>query len=303
VSIEHESWSALGTTAAVVVSGGSLTDARRAVEQELDAIDRACSRFREDSELMRLNRSDGAEQPVSELLYGAVEVALRVAAATDGLVDPTVGPALEAIGYDRDFESIDADGPEFLPVAAPGWGCVQLDPESRTVRLLKGARLDLGATAKAWAADRAARRAASVAGGPVLVNLGGDISVVGAPAGGWSVALADDHAATGAGAPAISVVAGGLATSSTTVRKWRRGGRAVHHIVDPSSGRPALTPWRTVTVAAATCVDANAATTASIVLGDAAPVWLAGLRVPARLVAADGQVLAIGGWPAEAKVA
>jgi thiamine biosynthesis lipoprotein len=301
VTLEREAWRALGTTAAVVVSGGSLAAARRAVDEELDAIDIACSRFRDDSELMRLNDGDGAARQVGGLLFGAIEVALRAAAATNGLVDPTVGPALEAIGYDRDFQAIDADGPEYRPAPALGWAGVRLDPASRTVRLPKGARLDLGATAKAWAADRAAARATKVAGGAVLVDLGGDIAVAGAPAGGWSVALADDHA--GAADALIGISAGGLATSSTTVRQWRRGGRGVHHIVDPSSGRPANSPWRTVSVAAATCVDANTASTASIVLGDVAPSWLTALSLPARLVATDGHVLTVGGWPSEARAA
>jgi thiamine biosynthesis lipoprotein len=108
--------------------------------------------------------------------------------------------------------------------------------------------------------------------------------------------VTDDHAAAG-GDPGetVAIAAGGLATSSTAVRRWPGG----HHIVDPSTGAPATAPWRTVSVAAATCVDANIASTAAVVLGAAAPGWLAERGLPARLCAQDGAVLRVAGWPAE----
>jgi thiamine biosynthesis lipoprotein len=130
-----------------------------------------------------------------------------------------------------------------------------------------------------------------------LVNLGGDVATAGpAPVGGWRVRVTDDHAA-GDRAPGetVAITGGALATSSTTVRRWAGG----HHIIDPATGRPAAAPWRTVSVAAATCVDANTASTAAVVLGDAAPAWLADRRLPARLCAQDGAVLRVAGWPQE----
>jgi thiamine biosynthesis lipoprotein len=287
----------------VVTDPGWLAQARTAVEDELARVDAACSRFRDDSELTRLNRAHGAPVRVSPLLFEAIECALRAAAATGGSVDPTVGAAMDAIGYDRDFDAISPDGPPIRPVAAGGWRAVRLDNDSLTVELPAGTRLDLGSTAKAWAADRAAAQAAAATGPGVgvLVSLGGDVAVVGAPAAGWPVAIADDHSEEyAAGQTTVSVSAGGLATSSTTVRRWRRAGRAVHHIVDPASGLPADTPWRTVSVAAASCADANAASTAAIVRGSEAPEWLEAAGLPARLVALDGSVLTVGGWPAEA---
>ncbi|MEU2742549.1 FAD:protein FMN transferase, partial [Streptomyces sp. NPDC007095] len=165
-----------------------------------------------------------------------------------------------------------------------------------------GTTLDLGATAKALAADRAARRAAAAVGCGVLVNLGGDLSVAGEPpAAGWRVAIADDHAApdVGPGRPVVSIRDGGLATSGTTVRTWRRGGRTLHHIVDPATGDVPPPVWRTVSVAAGSCVDANTATTAALVLGERAPGWLRGTGLPARLVRTDGSVLCLGAWPAD----
>jgi thiamine biosynthesis lipoprotein len=170
----------------------------------------------------------------------------------------------------------------------------------------RGVRLDLGATAKALAADRAAEgalRAARARG--VLVNLGGDIATAGRPVpGGWAVRVADSHRA-GPGEPGqdVQLETGGLSTSSTTVRRWRRRGAAAHHIIDPATGAPAAEHWRTVSVAAATCVDANVASTAALVLGPAAPDWLESARLPARLVRADGAIVVTAGWPAERAVA
>ena len=110
--------------------------------------------------------------------------------------------------------------------------------------------------------------------------------------------VADDHAASlDEPGPTVAIESGGLATSGTTVRRWLAGGVPLHHIVDPRTGRPAVTPWRTVTVAARSCVDANVASTAAVVLGEDAPTWLAGLGVAARLVSESGEVVLAGDWP------
>jgi thiamine biosynthesis lipoprotein len=188
----------------------------------------------------------------------------------------------------------------FAPV--PGWKLVELDAPQRRVRIPKGIELDLGATAKALAADRAAAVAHELTGTGVLVSLGGDVSVAGpTPEAGWPVRVADDHAAPLVeGGPVFAVAAGGLATSGTTVRRWKAGNVTLHHIIDPRTGRPADTPWRTVTVAAGTCVKANVASTAAIVLGAEAPSWLVARGLPARLVAADGAVSTVAAWPEEA---
>jgi thiamine biosynthesis lipoprotein len=184
----------------------------------------------------------------------------------------------------------------------PGGETIERDERWGTVRGPAGVELDLGATAKALAADRAARAAAEAAGCGVLVSLGGDLAVAGdSPAGGWPVRLADDHAAPlAADGPTVAVSSGGLASSSTAVRRWRTRDGALHHVVDPRTGRPADTPWRTVSVAAASCIDANVASTAALVLGEEAPAWLAGRCLPARLVAASGgRAVAVAGWPQE----
>jgi thiamine biosynthesis lipoprotein len=298
-------WRALGTTAELLVTQpGRLVAARRAVEAELAELDLACSRFRDDSELTRLNRGRGEPVRVGTPLFVAVGIALRAARITDGLVDPTVGTAMDAIGYDRDFDEIAPDGPAPNRLPAPGWRTVRMDAERSAVQLPRDVRLDLGATAKAWAADRAAARAAELSPDlGVLVSLGGDMAIAGpAPAGGWAVGIADDHAA-GTVSATVALSGGGLATSSTTVRAWRRDGLPVHHIVDPATGLPAPVVWRTVSVAAATCVDANIAATAAIVRGEGAPAWLEERGLPARLVTPGGDVVTVAGWPVEMAVA
>jgi thiamine biosynthesis lipoprotein len=290
---------AIGVSNTIVVdSEDALEPALGIARDELDALDRACSRFREDSELIAVNRAAGSAVPVGELLLAVVETALRVAAATNGLVDPTVGPALCALGYDRDFRLVaDSGARGFRLVAAHGWRTVQLDRGRSTLRIPRGAQLDLGAVAKAFAADRIAAHIRAATGAGALVSLGGDVSVAGAPRGGWPVLMTDDHRIGDGPGQTVAVGHGGVASSSTAVRRWRAGGRPVHHIVDPATGRPAADVWRTVGVAAASCVDANAAATAAIVMGRAAPRWLERQRLAARLVRPDGSVTVTAGWP------
>ncbi len=295
---------ALGTTAVLLAWPSSGLDrALEVLREELAEVDRAANRFHPSSEICRLNRSGGAWTRVSPLLYEALQVALRAARLSDGAVDPTVGAALEQAGYDRDFSLVRLPGPPLAAVAGavPGWRSVQLGP-LRRVRVGGGAQVDLGATAKALTADRVAARAAEAApeGAGFLVSLGGDIATAGTcPPGGWYVRVTDDHRpAPGAPGQDVWLTGGALATSSTTVRAWQRGESRLHHIIDPSTGAPAGGPWRTVSVAAATCVDANTAATAAIVKGGAAPAWLDARGLPARLVAHDGTVTTVGGWPA-----
>jgi thiamine biosynthesis lipoprotein len=305
---------ALGTSALLLVTDPGRRDVAGAVlRTELDDIDRACSRFREDSEITALHAAAGRPVTVGPLLAEALDAALRAAELTGGLVDPTVGDAVVALGYDRDFArlpGVDRPGgaavpeqrgsrPAAPPRPAPGWWRLLWDPTQHTVLLPRGVRLDLGATAKALAADRAARLAAEAAGCGVLVGLGGDLRVAGdPPPGGWRVAVADDHReALAAPAQTVAVAGGGLATSSTVVRAWHRAGHRCHHIVDPRTGANPEPVWRTVSVAAASCVDANTASTAAVVLGRSAPDWLARRGLPARLVTVDGQVVCTAGWP------
>lgn len=295
---------ALGTTARVVVwPPDNLGAALAAVDRVLVDLDLQASRFRQDSEISWLHRRGGGIFMLSEGLAEAISVALAAARWTGGLTDPTVGDALVSLGYDRDFAAIDADRRESVdapaPAAAPGWQTVRLD--GPILHLPAGTRLDLGATAKGLGSDRAVRAAiaANSQVGGVLVSLGGDMAVDGQPpCDGWPILVADEpDPRESSRTQPVRLASGAVATSSITCRQWRRAGRMMHHIVDPRTGLPADGPWQTVTVAAATCADANAAATAAIVAGDQAEEWLAKARVPARLVSRHGEVRYVGGWP------
>ncbi len=293
---------ALGTVAELFVTEGSmLVEASTLLEEELERIDQVASRFRPDSELSRLNARSGVEVPVSPGLLEAVGVALAMADATGGLVDPTVGAAMSRLGYDRDFSLVRAGRDGTLPDAArvPGWRSVLLDRGRGTITLPTGTALDLGATAKALAADLAARAIDTRLGCGVQVSLGGDVATAGQPPPeGFLVGIADTCTSAGT-AQTVAIASGGLASSGIGVRSWRLGAHQVSHIVDPATGLPATPCWRTVSVTAATCVQANAASTAAVVLGPRAVEWLEDLRLPARLVALDGSVTHTEGWPAE----
>jgi thiamine biosynthesis lipoprotein len=273
--------------------------ASRLLQSELTRIDAVASRFRPDSELSAVNDAAGTELRVSRDLFEAVDVALGMAAATGGLVDPTVGLAMNRLGYDRDFTDVilGVEGELPAPRPTPGWETVELDPDRHTIRLPKGTALDLGATAKALASDRAASVIAAQLGCGALVSLGGDCSVAGpSPVGGFVIGIADTCTSKTAD-QAVRILTGGLASSGIGVRQWRLGTSSVHHILDPTTCLPARTSWRTVATTAATCVQANAASTAAIIKGEAALPWLDALAIPARLVRLDGAVEYTSGWP------
>jgi thiamine biosynthesis lipoprotein len=289
------SFAAIGTTALVAVPDrGDLLRARGILVAQLDELDRTCSRFRDDSELSQLRPGDR----VSDLLATYVTAALAAARETDGIVDPTLGAQLRAAGYDRTFTLVEArDGWTFRPAPKRvAWREVEL--ADRRLHLPRGCELDLGATAKALAADLAAHAIADALQSPVLVSLGGDIATVGEYE--WSVRVAERLDGDG---PCVMIGAGGIATSSTTTRRWRTNHGFAHHLIDPRTGLPARTRWRTASVVAQTCLGANVAATAAVILGDDAVAWLRERGLTARLVAADGGVVHVGGWPAEADAA
>lgn len=291
------SWPVWATTADLVVTEPSrLAPARALVERVLCDVDRACSRFRSDSELGAVQARPDQPVRVSRLLAELVGTALAAARHTDGDVDPTIGAWLIELGYDRDLAQIPEEAtPARVSVRlAPDWRRVRLHGDELTIPA--DVVLDLGATAKAFAADRAARLVAEQLNCGVAVGLGGDVATGGpAPAGGWRVRVQD-----GPGEPGCTVTlpaGGAIATSSTLHGQWRRGGRALHHILNPHTGAPAA-GWRTASAAAGDCVSANTATTAALVRGPRAPAWLRHTGLPGRLVAADRSVVTTGGWPA-----
>ena len=292
---------AIGTTVRVVVTDPDvLPDAERLTREHLDALDRAVSRFRPDSEISRLAAAaitGPATHAASPVLAGSLRAALRAARLTDGLVDPTLGRAMEAAGYDADLDEV-RDGALRTPRGAdvPGWRQVVIDPVTDVVEVPAGCLLDLGATAKAHAADEIARHLAAALPGGVLVDLGGDIATGGAvPAGGWQVGV---EGPTGTVRQVVALRRGqAVATSSTRLRTWRTTDGRRHHILDPRTGTTAVTPWAQVTCVGVSALEANAASTAAVVLGDDAPAWLTRHGIPARLES-DTATVTTPGWPA-----
>ena len=239
---------------------------------------------------------------MSPTFLDSLGVALDAARDTEGFVDPTVGSALIALGYDRDFDELGASLPTDFSAREPtvvGWSQVEVDRRTRRVRVPVGTFLDLGATAKALCIDRAAELVAGRLRIGVMVGIGGDIAVAGdPPAGGWNIAVQESSREPDVRPDCVvAVTQGALASSGTTVRCWTLGGTTVHHIIDPMTGRSAAPVWRMVTAAASTCVAANVAATASIVWGERAPRELESRVVPARLVDAIGRVSVVCGWP------
>ena len=298
------SFRALGTTATVAVTDPSKADAAKCIlRAEIEAIDHACSRFRPDSELADLHANAGHTVDVSSLLFEALEVAYSVAERTHGAVDPTVGNAMEALGYDRDFDQIETRPLQTAALGPiPGFWHLHLDPRRRAARIPKGVRLDLGSSAKAFLADRAAAHLVDALGSGALVSIGGDVAVAGEPPPeGWAIGIAVDSSLEGDEVDeVVAIHEGGLASSSTEVRTWHMGSEQVHHIVDPATGCSSARYWRLVSAAGASCVDANALSTAAVVWGDRAIERLRPFNQAVRLLRHDGQVFTLGDWP-EAK--
>jgi thiamine biosynthesis lipoprotein len=187
----------------------------------------------------------------------------------------------------------------------PGWRSVTVDVAGGKLTVPAGVQLDLGATVKGWAADCSAAKIADRLGCGVLVSLGGDTAVAGPPPteAGWPIRVQDTtlplEDTPDGPSQVVSIRSGGLATSSTAARRWHHGGDVLHHILDPRTGLPAAPVWRTVSIAAATCADANTAATAAIIRGHRAPAWLASLNLPARLVSVDGAITTVANWPSQ----
>jgi thiamine biosynthesis lipoprotein len=261
-------------------------------------VGRAVSRFRADSEIEVVNDAAPRLLPVSPLALSLVEAALESARRTDGAVDPTMGHRLAAWGYDADIDAIRLDGAGRGAVAAgalPDWRRVVVDRQLGRVGVARGLRLDLGATAKAWTVDEAARRVAARHRRPVLVEIGGDVAVAGPADAPWLVRVAE--VAGEQDGEIVGLTNGGLATSSTLARRWRTAAGSAHHVIDPRTGAPTTGSVRSATVWASTCLEANTFSTAALVWGGVAAARLGLLDVATRLVDRAGAVRRLGPWP------
>jgi thiamine biosynthesis lipoprotein len=261
-----------------VVVGGATPSELRAIEGLFAERDRVFSRFRPDSELNRVNCSAGRFVAVSPLFAQTLAVALHAARETEGLVDPTLGAALEAAGYDLDFASL-APVEEPPRTGPPGaWRSVLLI--GCRVGLPRGLRLDLNGVVKSLAVDDALK----LLSGPGFVSAGGDV----AARGGLTVALPDGEA--------VSLRQGALATSSSAKRRWTRNGEVQHHLIDPATGRPSASLWEQVTACGASCLAADIAAKAGFLLGEDGPGWLDRRRIPARFLSPRGSAVANESW-------
>ena len=259
-----------------IAAGGATASECAAVEALFRHYDTVFSRFRPDSELNAVNAAAGRVVAVSALFARALAVALDAAAATDGLVDPTLGAHLEAAGYDRDFALLADDArPDHRCTSAARWKSVRVD--GRLVRVPAGVSLDLNGVVKSLAVDDAL----ALLEGPGWVSAGGDLATrrpltVGLPRGG-----------------SVALLAGGLATSGCAKRTWSRGGRGLHHLIDPRMGRPADSRWEQVTVCGAGCLGADVVAKAAFLAG---PGWLDERGLPGRFVARDGSIRETEAW-------
>ena len=297
-------WPAIGTHATVVVQRPDHVEpAELILRAEIDVIDRACSRFRGDSELQMVHAEAGRPVRVSDVLFEALAVACTVAHRTAGAVDPTIGNAIERLGYDRDLSEVVRQPRSALLDLDPviGYTHVQLDRGRRTVRIPRGVKLDLGSSAKALIADRSAARIADAVGAGALVSIGGDVAVAGEPPPeGWAVGIAvSSSRPAGEADQVVAIRRGGLASSSPSVRRWTVGDRQVHHILDPMTGDCVSPYWTLASATGASCVEANAVTTAALVWGHQALQRLPSFDQAVRLVRQDGRIFSLNGWPEE----
>jgi thiamine biosynthesis lipoprotein len=256
-----------------VVVGGATAAEAAAIERLFGERDRMFSRFRPDSELNRVNGVRGKVVAVSAPFAAMVSVALRAAANSDGIVDPTLGEAVESAGYDRDFCDLAPSSNPARPGACGRWRSVRV--HRFLLHRPHGLLLDLNGVVKGKTVDDAL----ALIGGDGYVSAGGDL----AARGPGEVALP--------GGGAVRVLRGGLATSSVAKRRWLRAGEWQHHLIDPRTGAPATTPWWEVTVSAATCLQADVAAKAALILGAEGPAFLKRHGLAARFIPAVGDAV------------
>jgi thiamine biosynthesis lipoprotein len=295
--MRYETWGLSGTLS--TEHEEQMHFAKERLAYWIEKFDRSCNRFRPDSEISRLNASGGETMSMSATFELALDAALEAAEATEQLCDPTVLPALLALGYDVDYDELaQRDNVERgTPVLPTGVGAIHVEHDNHRVRLDAPCQLDLGASAKALLVDLVASDVAPSGG--VVVELGGDVAVRGrGPDGPWIIGLSDTLRITG-DEPRVAVGDGGVATSSITSRTWRTGDVVVNHIVDPRTGSFARGPYATTTVSAQSCVLANAFATAALLWGDEAGYHLAQAGWSGRLVRHDGSIDFVGGWPSD----
>jgi FAD:protein FMN transferase len=238
------------------------------VQQWFNEVQRALSRFDPKSELSRLNSCAGVSFQTSPLLFKVVSAALEAARMTEGIFDPTILPDLLAAGYDQSFEKVvrQAGLIDTRNSLRGNWREIKLESGTSSIFLPKGCSLDLGGIGKGWAVDQAAHRLELFSN--YAVDAGGDMRVKGLQADGfpWTIGVEDPYT-EGKDLTVIELVRGAICTSSSNRRKWDRGGKRQHHIIDPRSGEPSQSDVISATVVADSAAKAEIIAKTIIVLG------------------------------------
>jgi thiamine biosynthesis lipoprotein len=295
--MQSYAFSAMNTDVVLLAQGNpaEMAEAFSRAEALVRAYEVRFTRFNPSSELSQLNAKAGSWFQASDEMFEVLSLAQCYAAATDGLFNPAVLPAMIRIGYDRSLELVRQYGAapsSEAPKPAPDFSAVELDADRQRVILPSGMQLDLGGIAKGWIAEQAARLLAEIASA-CAVNAGGDMALIGLPPGqpAWEIELEDPRNPQ-ATLGILNVTAGGVATSSIGKRRWHQSGLEQHHLIDPRSGAPAEAEWLSVTTVAGRAVTAEVYAKALLLAGPRRAAEMLLLEPDLRYVAAgkDGEI-------------
>jgi thiamine biosynthesis lipoprotein len=294
--MRRDRFAAMGTEISVLLPNAYADAGFQQVRSLFAEWEQVLSRFREDSELSHVNRH--AEMPVivTPLFLRVLTAALDAARATDGVYDPTLLNQLVGVGYDRTFAEVPPDWPalSYRPVPGGGWRRIKGGTAHRVVTLPAGVALDFGGIAKGMAVDAALEGLVALGTPRAAVEAGGDLRVHGLLPGesSWEVAVDLKE-----GQEVVSLFRGALATSTVGRRRWTRGGRTYHHLLDPRSGEPSTSPLWSVSVVAARCAQADVAAKVALILGPCEGArFLERHHLAGLLVTHDGQLRRVGPW-------
>ncbi len=293
--LQQTEFRAMGCRIFIASDSPSQPDSFAEIPHWFDQWEDHLSRFRPDSELNKLNRSNGIPTKVSPVFADVLECAIEAEKISNGLVTPVLLDALISAGYDRSFNLVPGESLAAHPAEIdfiPHIDEIDWNPATSTLWLPPDLHLDFGGVGKGWASYQTAQRLQSNA--PSLVDAQGDITVTAPHADGspWKIGVADPFDQS-ENIVVINIYEGGVATSGRNARNWMRNGKLAHHIIDPRTGQPAETDVLTASVIAPNVMQAEAVTKTLLILGSQnARHWLdAHPEFAALLVLENGQVI------------